>query len=71
MSDKDRSPTAYLSWELDVECPKCDQLFDMSMNDDEHTIAKAVFGNKWDALKGHVVTCHHCAHEFAIAGIEH
>ena len=64
-------PTAYLSWSLDVDCPHCKESVDLSDNDDENTVFSAIFNNDWGNLKGHEVTCPHCAAEFKISEVEY
>jgi ribosomal protein S27E len=62
---------ANLSWSMDVECPKCDNYFDLVDNDDDGVVATAIFSNNWDALKEFEVTCPECGHEFEIDGVEY
>lgn len=62
---------AYLSWSLDVDCPKCEEEIDLCINDCDQVVSGAIFNNKWDDLKGHVVTCIKCKHEFVLGGVEY
>ena len=66
-------PVAYLDWSLHVECPKCTQTNDLAsgLHDSEHSIARLVFSNQWDRLKGWEVTCENCDHEFTIDRAEY
>jgi len=70
MTDTSKA-VAILSWSLDVECPVCNWSFDCAEDDDDNTIANAVFTNKWDALKGREVVCPKCNHEFDIDRLEY
>ena len=63
--------TAYLSWSLDIDCPKCNESIDLSDDDDDNVVSGAIFHNNWDALDGHEVTCKHCAHEFKVKTVEY
>lgn len=62
---------ANLSWSLYVECPECKQDFDVSDQDSEYVVAKAIFNNKWDDLIGYEVVCPHCQHKFELTGVEY
>jgi uncharacterized Zn finger protein (UPF0148 family) len=66
-------PVARLSWNLYVDCPKCDTSFDVVDTDSEndYVIAKKVFSNKWDDVEGCEITCPHCEHEFELGKIEY
>ena len=66
-------PVANLEWSLHVGCPKCDESNDLASpeHDVEHEIAKHIFNNNWDALKGWEVTCEHCGHEFKLERVEY
>jgi len=70
---RDKTPTATLSWSLHVECPKCEEENDLAdgVHDTENTIARHIFSNDWDKLKGWDVTCQHCAHEFTLGDVEY
>lgn len=65
--------TASLSWSLDVDCPSCEKILDLSDSPyaDDQDIVVAIFSNKWDVLKGYKVTCKFCNHEFKIDEIEY
>jgi len=64
-------PVAYLEWSLNVECPSCGGEFDLARQDDIEWFSGNIFNNKWDKLKGSVVSCTGCCHEFAIGGVEY
>lgn len=67
-------PIGVLSWQLSVECPKCNEDFDAVDQDAEsgdYVIAKKVFSNDWDAAAGCELTCPSCKHEFQLGGIEY
>ena len=59
---------ANLDWSLDVQCPECAHVFDLSNsgNDDEGEISIKIFNNKWDDLKGQRVICPECHKKFLI-----
>jgi hypothetical protein len=61
---------AQLDWQLDVQCPKCEEYIDLTKNDDDCIVSSAIFNNNWDALKGFDVTCK-CGHEFQLDGVEY
>lgn len=65
--------TAQLDWSLYVYCPACDESNDLAtgIHDCEHHIARHIFRNDWDKLKGWEVTCEHCGHEFKLAGVQY
>lgn len=73
MSTQLQVPTATLNWSLYVRCPKCESLNDLSdpEHDTEHDIARHLFTNDWDKLKGWEVTCESCGHEFKIEKVEY
>ena len=60
--------TAWLNWSLDIRCPKCECIFDLSNsgNDDEGEISIKIFNNKWDDLKCRRVVCPDCDKDFKI-----
>ena len=66
-------PTAQLEWSLYVSCPQCDESNDLAdpAHDGENSIARHVFNNEWDRLRGWEVTCEHCGHEFTIEKVEY
>jgi ribosomal protein S27E len=66
-------PVARFEWSLHVDCPKCKKGNDLASpeHDGEFDIAKHIFNNNWDALKGWEVTCEHCGHEFTIEKVEY
>lgn len=66
-------PVATLTWNLYVDCPKCNKSNDISgpEHDSENTIARHIFTNKWDKLEGHELTCEHCGHSFELAYVEY
>lgn len=63
--------TAYLSWSVDVDCPKCGESNDLSKSDDDKVVANAIFHNNWDALKGFEVICESCKHAFILDAVEY
>lgn len=66
-------PTALLDWGLYVDCPKCSLSNNLasSLHDVDHSIARLIFSNQWDRLKGWEVICEGCEHEFTITGVEY
>lgn len=73
MTTTPQAPIAHLDWSLTVRCPKCDHANDLAdgRHDTEHDIARHIFSNDWDVLKGWEVTCEHCGHEFTIEKVEY
>ena len=68
-----KPPAARLDWSLYVNCTNCDESFDLvdQDGDNDNSLAKKIFTNEWDKVKGHEVTCPHCSHEFALGGVEY
>lgn len=66
-------PVGRLSWELYVDCPRCNETFDVVDTDAEndYVIAKRIFSNKWDDVAGCDLTCPKCEHEFQIGGVDY
>lgn len=66
-------PTAFLSWSLDVDCPKCNETNDLSdsVHDPEYEISTPIFTSAWEKLEGREVTCEHCVHKFNIEKVEY
>lgn len=66
-------PTARLDWSLRVDCPHCNERFDVVDFDSENdnVIATKIFNNQWDDVAGCEVTCPKCEHEFAIGKVEY
>lgn len=66
-------PKALLNWSLNIDCPNCDTSNDLASgdHDSENSIAKKIFNNDWDKLKGFEITCEHCKHEFTIDEVEY
>jgi phage terminase large subunit GpA-like protein len=66
-------PAARLIWALYVDCPKCGEENDLSegTHDPEFDIARHIFSDDWDKLRGWEVECEHCAHEFTIEKVEY
>lgn len=62
---------ANLSWSLWIDCPECEESFDLVDHDDESDIAMEIFNNKWDSLKGYEVMCPECEAEFEIEAIDY
>lgn len=69
----DTSPKARLEWALWVYCPKCSESNDLATptHDAEYAIARYIFQNALDKLRGWEVTCEHCGHEFKISEVEY
>lgn len=65
------APTAYLSWSLDIECPACKEEFDLTTNDEDRIVARAIFHNVWEELEGYEAVCINCQHEFKIEKVEY
>lgn len=61
-------PKAYLQFSIDVDCPECEESFDLcdDKNDYDQRITDQIFNNQWADLKGAEVTCTHCGYEFEI-----
>jgi len=59
---------ANLDWSLDIQCPSCEHVFDISNsgNDDDGEITVKIFNNKWDDIKGHRISCPDCGKVFLI-----
>lgn len=66
-------PIGYLDWQLNVDCPRCQDNFDAVDVDAQngYIIAKRVFSNQWDDVAGCELTCPNCGHEFELGGIEY
>lgn len=60
---------AQLNFSIDVECPRCNEDFDLT--DSYLDDLGCVFTNRWEELIGFEVVCPHCAYEFAIDGLEY
>lgn len=65
--------TAYLDYSLDVECPSCEAIIDLTSehHDGEYYLATKIFTNKWDEVKGFEITCEHCGYQFKLDGVEY
>lgn len=65
------SAEARLDYGVKIDCPRCglttDLINDDCGADDENEISTPIFTNKWDAINGFEVSCHHCDHEFSIS----
>lgn len=64
---------ARLSATLDVECPYCENEFDIiheEANNGDYIAVKVVFSSDWDDIKGHTVYCPKCQKEFTLDGLE-
>jgi hypothetical protein len=59
-----------LSYTLDIECPSCSKEIDLTDQDCEGHYTTPIFNNRWDDLKGDIVQCDYCDHEFEITGVE-
>jgi uncharacterized protein (DUF983 family) len=55
---------------LDVECPKCENMFDAFDQDDGGNIMNPIFNNGWDKLIGCELTCPECGEEIELTGVE-
>jgi ribosomal protein S27E len=64
---------AYVDWSLHVDCPACGESNDLAHpeHDTENDIARHIFSNNWERLKGWEVTCGSCNHEFTLDSIEY
>jgi C4-type Zn-finger protein len=64
---------ALLSWSLNVECPHCEEDFDLQEFDHEYDnrFADALFNNRWEDVNGSEVSCPTCNQEFTITKIEY
>ena len=73
MMDTESKPIGRLSWNLYVECPRCEETFDVVDFDSANdcVISLKVFNNQWDDVAGCDLTCQKCQHEFQIGGIEY
>lgn len=73
MTQQPKPPIANLNWSLYVHCPKCDEANDLAepQHDTEASIARYIFNNAWDTLRGWEVECEHCGHEFIIEKVEY
>lgn len=65
--------TAWLSWRLEVECPKCSSELDLNNTwyDPDNEIGEAIFNNRWKSLNGFQVTCEFCQHDFVLENVEY
>lgn len=63
--------TAYVEWSLGIECPSCNQEFDLANCDEDGEIAKSIFSNNWDRLIGRQVECIYCNNKFKIGKVEY
>lgn len=68
--DAVKSEIAYLSFSLDVTCPYCEKDEDISDDDSDGIIARAIFNNNWHELEGYEVTCT-CGETFLIEKVEY
>jgi hypothetical protein len=64
-------PKARLVCYLWIDCPNCDNTIDLLNEDPDYVIAKAIFNNQHDSLKGHEVNCPVCDHNFVIDEVEY
>ena len=60
-----------LHYRLWVNCPKCNEDFDLVDQDDDNVVSTAIFTNKWGDLEGYEIYCPKCEHEFEIKEIEY
>jgi hypothetical protein len=60
-----------LDYQLLTNCPECKVLIDLVDQDDDCTIADAVFNNAWDKVQGYEVCCPDCGCDFKIKDIEY
>ena len=69
MSDT-KKPVAHLRWSVDVECPKCREVFNIAEKDYDSIVSNAIFSNDWNKLKGLEVTCG-WGHSFEIEEVDY
>ncbi len=70
-TESDEKPKASLSWSLYVECPNCEEDFDLAEMDEEGFFSTPIFNNQWDDLKDEDVTCPNCEHEMQLGEVEY
>lgn len=63
--------TPTLTASLDVECPHCNEWFDLFQGDDDHIYQGAIFGNRWGDLETDDHHCPSCEGEFIINKIDY
>ncbi len=64
--------TATLYCKLYIECPSCNESFDLFKDnrDDDGVYSIPVFNNEWDDVVGYDEDCPHCGYNIIIDGIE-
>lgn len=62
---------AYLEWSLEVTCPNCNEGVDLSEDDADYVVARKIFHNERDKLKGHECVCNWCNFDFELDGVEY
>jgi|GEM_PF-5361885 hypothetical protein len=65
---KTARPRPQLTFDIDVECPKCGGLVDLTGID---WFVTKIFSNKWGELEWEHITCDGCECEFIIGEIEY
>ena len=55
-----------------VKCPICLTILDLADadNDSAFNISPSIFNNRWDTLKGKIVSCSFCDQDFKIGEVE-
>jgi hypothetical protein len=61
-------PRPQLTFDIDVECPRCGGFVNLSGMD---WFVQKIFTNKWDELDGEQITCDVCECEFTIGEVEY
>lgn len=62
-----------LYWSLYVRCPRCGETNDLSseVHDGDNDVARRIFTNRWDMLKGFEVECEFCGSGFCMDSVEY
>lgn len=68
-NETEKTAEAILEFSIYVTCPYCEEVFDVTNQDDDHSITAAIFTNKWDRVKGCLVICVACDKEFTISEV--
>lgn len=66
-----KSAKATVEWSLNIDCPHCGREHDLSQDDDDGIISKAIFNNKWEELAGTQIECSKCRLTFFIEEVEY
>lgn len=67
---KSPNPTAYLDFNVWVDCPDCNASLNITDEDDGNFTEK-LFGGRWDELQDYDVYCDNCEYEFQIEKVEY